>query len=373
MEVAHAGPWEASLTEGALPSAFFSELLSPEDAQALRQLAPQADLIGALQPAQVALLHERGWLTLLAPVGLGGAEWPLPRLVRLQEALAAADPNVAWVVTLCSGASWFAGFWPEAMARRLMATPRLCVAGNGAPGGVAERDGSGWRLNGRWQHATGADLATHFTFNAELRQGGEPLREASGQPQVRTFIVEAAQVQVEPSWRSLGLRATSTHAFSVTDARVPEDHAFDLRADAATASGPLYRVPFVTLAWVTLAINLCGMARAFLAQAQALRRARERPALQQRIDTAVQALAMQREDFYLHLEAAWAEWARGRNLDEADGQALQGCAAVLVQTARRAVDSVYPVCGLQATQSDQALNRLWRDLHTASQHGLFTP
>ena len=120
-------------------------ILSESDRRRLVRTATVADAAGVLQLEQRALIHRRGWLTMLAPRSCGGAELALPDAVRLEEAIAAADGSCGWVVTLCAGAGWFAGFLPPALARELLATPRVCLAGSGAPGGQAERDGDGWR------------------------------------------------------------------------------------------------------------------------------------------------------------------------------------------------------------------------------------
>ena len=58
-------------------------------------------------------------------------------------------------------------------------------------------------------------MATHFTFNAVLRQDGEVLLDAHGKPRMRAFVVPAALVEIEPTWRSMGLRATASHAYRV--------------------------------------------------------------------------------------------------------------------------------------------------------------
>lgn len=218
----------------------FPELLSAADAAVLHQHAEAADAAGALHPEQQALIHARGWLRALAPREVGGEEWPLPRMVRLEEAIAAADGSCGWVVTLCAGAGWFAGFLPLALARSLMATPQLCLAGSGAVGGVAEREGAGWRLRGEWGFATGAPMATHFTLNARLQRDGLALSDASGQPRVQAFVLDAAQVRAGTGWRSLGMRSTGTHGFAVDGVWVPETQAFDIRPEAATAAGALY-------------------------------------------------------------------------------------------------------------------------------------
>ncbi len=337
-----------------------------------------ADVAGWLAPAQQALIHRNGWLKMLAPRACGGLELPLPDVVRLEEAIAAQDGSVGWVVTLCAGAGWFAGFLPSALARSILSTPSVCVAGSGAPTGHAVREGDGWRITGRWDYASGAPMATHFTLNAVLRDDGD---DAPGSaPRIRAFIVPAGHVTVEPTWGSIGLHASASHSYRIDGAWVPAAHCFAIDPACATASGPLYRFPFMPLAYVTLGANLLGMARHFLALARLVLATRRQtaaappllalPHVAARLDGQDAAVDAVRTRFYRLLDAAWGASA---NRDTFDPAPLQAVALELVETCRHAVDTVYPYCGLQAAHRGSDLNRVWRDFHTATQHALLLP
>ncbi|WBS01335.1 acyl-CoA dehydrogenase [Pseudoduganella sp. SL102] len=340
----------------------------------------EAELAGFLLPEQQARLHAHGWLTMLAPRAAGGAELPLPEVVRLEEEIAATDGSLGWVVTLCAGAGWFAGFLPPALARGIMATPGVCLAGSGAPTGFADIDGDDVVITGRWDYASGAPMATHFTLNAVLRERGEVLRDEQGKPRIRAFIVPARHVALEASWQAIGLRASASHAYRLDGARIPASHGFTIDAAHATADGPLYRFPFMALAYVTLAANLLGMARHFLALAGPLVAARrqhgsgvplgEVPAVAACLALAREELAEHRTALYEVLDRAWDAVVRHTLADEA---ALQRVSLQLVDTCRRTVDSLYPCCGLQAAREDAEINRVWRDFHTATQHALLLP
>ncbi len=320
---------------------------------------------------------------MLAPRALGGAELPLPAVVRLEEQLAAVDGSTAWVVTLCAGAGWFAGFMPPAFASDIIGTQRVCVAGSGAPSGFADVEGDGFRLSGRWDYASGAPMATHFTLNAILREHGQVLTDSRGAPRIRAFIVPAKQVEFLPSWGSIGLRATASHSYRISGQWVSKDHGFDIDAARATAPGPLYRFPFLGLAFVTLAANVAGMAIHFLQLARPMIAARRHarsgsllgdsaPVMDQllAIETAVMAA---RTHFYALLDRTWALVAEGKPVSAEQALALQSASLDLANTARRAVDELYPYCGLQAAREGAVINRVWRDLHTATQHALFLP
>jgi alkylation response protein AidB-like acyl-CoA dehydrogenase len=340
--------------------------------------AAGADAAGFLLPDQQSLIHQQGWLKMLAPRAAGGAELPLPQVVRLEEAIAEADGSVGWVVTLCAGAGWFAGFLPPETARAIIATPNVCLAGSGAPTGFADKEGDGYRIAGRWEIASGAPIATHFTLNAVLRERGEPLPGPDGAPRIRAFVVPAAQVAVEPTWRSFGMRGTASHGYRIDGAWVPASQGFTIDPVHATAPGTLYRFPFMLLAWATLAANLSGMARNFLRLAREIVAARRQPSA-----TAHEALARAeltlegaRERMYALLDQTWAEadGARGAAGISASLDAqLRAASMALVLAARRAVGDIYPYCGLRAAQVDSDINRVWRDFHTAGQHTLFCP
>lgn len=357
--------------------------LSERDARRIARHAQVADTTRFLHPAQQALLHRRGWLTMLAPRSAGGAELPLPQVVRLEEAVAAADGSMGWVLTLCAGAGWFAGFLAPELARAIIGTPRVCLGGSGAATGHAEEEGDGYRITGSWDYASGAPMATHFTLNARLQRDGRPLLDANGQPRIRAFLVPAALVQLVPSWNSIGMRASASHSYRIDGAWVGKEHGFTISPDTATADGPLYRYPFYSLAYVTLAANVAGMAAHFMELAEECMRHRrharaglpllEVPEVISMLQGRKDALIAARARFYAVLDASWAQVAGGAALDTDAMQAVQASSLDLVAICRAAVDGLYPYCGLYAAREDSTINRVWRDFHTASQHALLLP
>jgi alkylation response protein AidB-like acyl-CoA dehydrogenase len=358
-------------------------VLAEHDAESIAEHAASAEAAGFLHPAQQALLHERRWLTMLAPRACGGSELPLPQVVRLEEAVAAADGSTGWVLTLCAGAGWFAGFLAPEVARKVLATPRVCIGGSGAATGHADQEGAGFRITGSWDYASGAPMATHFTVNAVLRVDGKPLLDADGATQVRAFLVPASQVKTVQSWRTIGLRASASHGYRIDDQWVPETYGFKISPAAATSDGPLYRYPFYSLAYVTLAANIAGMAGQFIRLARACMGHRRHggsglplldvPEVIGLLRHQQQAFDDTRAQFYEVLDDSWAQVAGGAALEDASMRAVQTASLALVAAARRAVDELYPYCGLYAAREDSTINRVWRDLHTASQHALLIP
>jgi hypothetical protein len=96
----------------------------------------------------------------------------------------------------------------------------------------------------------------------------------------------------------------------------------------------------------------------------------EVPSVAARLVRTREELAADRAAMYDMLDRAWADVVRHTVPDEAG---LQQVSLRLVETCRRSVDALYPYCGLQAAREDSAINRVWRDFHTATQHALLLP
>src|SRR5262249_7368683 len=156
-------------------------------------------------------------------------------------------------------------------------------------------------------------------------------------------------VLVEPdSWHSIGLRASTSVAFSLTEFRVDADHAFDIDASVATVRGPLYRFSFIPLAFVTLTACIVGMARNFIELAKPLvdRRIahldRASSASAELWRSGDQSLQAAREAFYAALDCAWRLVERNGHLDTAHEHRLEEVSRALARVAREGVDSIYP-------------------------------
>ncbi len=337
-----------------LPSAF----LPAGAAVRIRKEAAAAEQLGRLHPDMLALAYEQQWFRGLVPKRYGGLALPLPAMVRLEEGLAWADGALGWTVTLCSGAGWFAGFFPMASFPDLFSEPLLCLAGSGTASGRAHIVGGGYRVEGSWAYASGAAHATAFTANCTLYEEGVLIKEAGGEPMVRPFLFLRDEVVVDHDWNAVGLVATGSHGFAVKDVLVPSGRMFVIAPESAFDDDPLYRYPFMPLAEATLAANSSGMAQHFLDCCL------EGGVGGDDREAAKEVLAEKRTRFYTELDHSWETNEAGSA--ERVGRASRELAAAALYW----VDKLYPQAGLAAAKVDSTINRVWRDLHTASQHPL---
>ena len=354
-----------------------SAWLDTASAETIRQHAGDAERMRELHPQQLASIYKNNWLKMYVPEKYGGLALTLPEILRLEEALSWCDGSTAWVVTLCSGAGWFVGFIDPRVADALFADAKLCVAGSGAMTGVAEITDDGYVLNGRWNYTSGALHATAFTMNCSISKNGCAVCAADGSPQVSTFILTHEEVLVDTCWNSMGMIATGSHAFSVENLAVTNERCFTIAPGCAVLQAPLYQYPFLQLAETTLAVNLSGMAVRFIELAEAMFREKA-PASDvtgvalQEAREARETLHALRTGFYEQVDQSWNALLSEHRIPDAQLLAVSAASHALVRHARAAVNRLYPRCGLKAASTEREINRVWRNIHTAGQHALFS-
>lgn len=339
----------------------------------IRNNTTEAEALGMLHPQQLELIYQQKWFKALMPVEYGGLNLSLPDLVRLQEALSWADGSFGWVFTLCCGAGWFSGFIDSGVAPLLFNDEKTCLAGSGAQTGEAINTDNGYIINGEWNYASGAHHATHFTANCILKKDGEALLNEDGSFVVRPFIIDKKDVELLATWKYIGMVATGSHSFKINNVQVDKNRCFQIDPNHTTIDSKLYKYPFLQLAEATLAANLSGMAIHFIDLAEEIIQQRasiakytesQQALLAEKLYQIKAELQDARNNFYRAVDISWRE---------SNPEALQWVSFTsrqLAKAARNHVDALYPYCGLQAASPDTEINRVWRDLHTASQHSL---
>jgi alkylation response protein AidB-like acyl-CoA dehydrogenase len=359
------------------PSAFISR----DDVNIIRKNAAEAERLGMLHTEQLNIIYREGWFKLLVPNQYTGKQITLSDLVRLQEAISWADGSTGWVVTLCSGAGWFGGFMNADLAQQIFGSPYVCLAGSGAVNGTAEIIDDSYLINGSWKYASGVHHATHITANCAVVQNGQPVLGNDGEQLVLPFIFDKKDVTPIPAWKYIGMVATGSDAFEITNLKANKNRAFKIDPSAVVVDAPLYRYPFLQLAEATLAVNLSGIAIHFIDLcADVFNDRMNHPRLTplQKI-ILIEALALAnkemenlRRPFFEAVDLSWDDIVQNNRVSNGNLGAVSTASRKLAISAREIVDRLYPLCGLIAAGSDTEINRAWRDLHTASQHSLLT-
>jgi alkylation response protein AidB-like acyl-CoA dehydrogenase len=346
----------------------------------IRQHAVDAEQMRSLHPEQLAVIYKNHWFNLYVPHEYGGLGLPLPEGLRIEESLAWIDGSVGWTVTLCSGANWFIGFLQPGIAKSLFDSEKVCFAGSGRPSGIAKIvSDDEFEISGSWQYATGAAHATAFTANCQIEKEGNFLRDENGNALAAAFIFLRSEVKINEDWKGMGMIATSSNSFEVSGLRVNKNRRFQIDESKTVLPGKIYQYSFLQFAESTLAVNMSGMAIHFMDLFEEQLKERKvsdhftedrRHSLFLRNEAAREKQQNARESFYQTLQSSWDEGNENNHFASVTLENVSQASRHLAATSRKVVDELFPLCGLVAADPASAINRVWRNLHTASLHPL---
>jgi alkylation response protein AidB-like acyl-CoA dehydrogenase len=357
------------------PSAF----IDPAVSDIIRESSLKADQMGTLHPNQLVAIYGQKWFNLFVPKEFNGLELSFPGALEIQEGIAWTDGSTGWTVTLCSGANWFIGFLQPEVVKDIFNNDKTCFAGSGHPSGVAKITSQGYEITGFWKYATGAPYATAFTANCIIEKNGNALQNEDGSPMIRSFLFLRNEVTVHNDWKSIGMIATASNSFEVNKLYVPQNRCFIIHPGRVFLDHPIYQFPFLQFAEATLAVNSSGMSCRFLDLCEIILKEKAEyknyatgslKLLQQKLNGAKTNLQEARESFYVAVQSAWEECTSRRSVSPEQLNKLSVKSRELALFSRRLVDELYPYCGMIAINPETEINRVWRNLHTASQHGL---
>jgi len=324
---------------------------------------PEIEENHQLSAATLDWIARHNLWNLWVPRDFGGLEAELLDGLRTLQSLARTDGSLGWTVTLCAGANYFIGNLKPEFAAELFIGHRVILGGSGGLFGDASKTASGYRLNGQWRYATGAPYLTHFTLNARLLVDGKVLKNGQGNEQYSSFVVPAEQVAVTDDWQTMGLVATATHSFKVQDVDVIEQQAFHY--ETVFLPQAIYQLNFSVFADLTLWVNYIGMAEHFLALSNNFVSPSHLQTLKDSLTHANQMVeTLATECLQVVSEKA--------DFTELLVSKLHREASMSVAHISQAITAIYPYTGIKGASQNTALNRVFRDYFTATQHHIFT-
>ncbi|WP_412466023.1 acyl-CoA dehydrogenase family protein [Pedobacter sp. KLB.chiD] len=358
-----------------------SKLLTLAWKEKVKAYAAISEEMGRLHPEILELAYQENWFKLFVPEVYGGPGKKLPEILRLEEELAEADGSLGWTVTLCAGAGWFAGFLNPALAEEIFAEREVCFAGSGAVGGVAIKTKQGYLINGKWSYASGALHATIFTANCALKnETGDDILDENGLQVVKSFILKKEEVNILPGWSYFGLIATGSHAFEVRNLNVKENRTFKINQQIEVSDCG-FDYPFLQLAETTLTVNSLGMTNHFIKLVEqsfyarsGLGRYSEAQILffNHELNRCKDELLNLRTQFYCAFDESWNQLVHSGQIADDNLKEVSSNSRKLAHACWKLAATLFPYCGLDAAKKESEINRVWRDIYTASQHALLT-
>ncbi|MCC6434971.1 MAG: hypothetical protein IT196_08090 [Acidimicrobiales bacterium] len=321
----------------------------------------------------------RSWV----PSRYGGGERSLLDGLRDIEHLSYHDGSVGWCLMIGSTSALLSGFLAPQWAETIFGDPRVVVGGYAMPQGTARMVEGGLEVTGRWPWGSGTD---HCTWIG----GGVLVVGDDGRPTARPdglrapyVLFPADQVEIVDMWRTSGLRATASNDYQVEKLFVPEGCWGEFLRAAPVESGPLYQLPFTAVLGLGVGCVGLGLARRAIDELVALA-STKKPALSSRTlaeRSSVQADVARAEaqvgaaSSYLRELAgdAWERACRGDQPTAEQRRRMRLAATFAMQSAASCVDACYHAAGGSAIWEDSALQRVFRDVHVATQHGMVAP
>jgi len=321
-----------------------------------------ADIVAALRQARVFQL----WM----PRELGGLEAEPATVVQVVETLSEADGSTGWCAATGLASNVVGAFVPEAGARELYPTGQEMAGGALMPGGraVPQPDGS-YLVSGTWSFGSGVQHCDWVV--------GGALVTGDGRPEVRAVVMPAAEVEFLDNWDVLGLRGTASVDFRAEGIRVPAEHSLAPDRVSPWPAGPMWRIPLTSLIFPVLAAVPLGLARRAVTELRELavvktpfrsgRVLADREVVQANLARASALIESGHHHLTASLQALW-QGAAG-SVPTVEQRAHARLAAVHATAgAAEAVLLCYRSAGSTAVQDSNLLQRLLRDVNTATQH-----
>ena len=344
---------------------------------ALRDRAVGAEKARRMPDETHRAFRDAGFYRLFQPARFGGAELPYRAIVDIAAELGRGCGSSAWVFTnLTQPALTNAMKDPRAQEEMWADNPdALCATAH--PGGessVTPVDG-GIVVNGAWHAASGIDFADWVNLQVFLRPEGGPAEH-------RFAAVPKSDFTVVDDWFVTGMSATGSRTVRMEEVFIPDYRTISsLRMQggptpgSAINPGPLYRLPFWSVAGRQFSAPAIGIARGALELTEADIESRKGAGGATLSEEPVVHLRLSESD--AEIEAAWALALRdcvtatrmteaGEAPDALDRVRWKRNNAYAVLLAVRAVDRLYDLAGMRGMAPESHVQRAWRDVHAVA-------
>ncbi len=325
---------------------------------------------------------EAGLYRMCVPHIYGGLELPPAETMEAIEILARADGASAWCVFIGATSGSVLALLPESSAREVFASNETLLSGVFAPRGKAVAVDDGFRVDGQWQWGSGTQNADWILAGCQIIRDGKPELLRNGTPRSRMMLLPAEQIEFLDTWYVSGLAGTGSTDFAIRDVFVPESHAVGIGVDGPLAR-PLYAFPQFGLLGMGIAAVALGLARAAISELTEIaggktpsgsaRPLAARPATQVEVSRAEATLRSARAFYYEAIETAWHAARTTGHIDTEHRRDIRLATTFATHACAETVDRMYNLGGGTSVYRRSPLQRIFRDVHVATQHMMVSP
>jgi indole-3-acetate monooxygenase len=334
-------------------------------------------------PADLSASFARaGFYRMCVPEVYGGLELPPADTMYTIETLAQADGSAAWCVFIGATSGTVLALLPPESARAIFHKADVLLGGVFAPRGKAVVEPGGFRVSGRWQWGSGTQNADWVMGGCEVIRDGKPELLHNGTPRSRMMIAPASEIEFFDTWHVSGLCGTGSTDFAMNDLFVPDARAVGIGVDGPLER-PLYAFPQFGLLAMGIAAVALGLARASIdalveiaggkTPQGSARPLAARPATQADVSRAEAILRAARAFYYEAIEAGWESACAHGRIEVEHRRDVRLATTHATRASAEVVDLMYDLGGGTSVYQRSPLQRIFRDVHVATQHMMVSP
>ncbi|MFF7309135.1 acyl-CoA dehydrogenase family protein [Streptomyces sp. NPDC008137] len=351
----------------------------------LRDNAAEAERSRRLPDANVEAMSAEGFFSLRTPARFGGLETDLRTYTDVVARIAGACGSSGWIAFISNATAWVvsSAFGEQALREVFGGNPSTRFIGLLAPTATSRRVEGGHAVTGRWGFASNSSHADWAMLTA-------PLEDEDGDVSPHLILAPMTELTVVDTWFVAGMAGTGSNTvetggevFVPTHRTVPFGRVLSGRTQSESSHQSVpQRENFVISAVHMVGAPVIGMARAALdVTLERLRTpkpisytfytdTRDAPSTQLNIAKAATLI-----DTAEMLLQWWADEtvgaaSEGREFDALARARFRANFGYAMECCRDATKLLLNVQGASAFATTNPVQRIWRDLETASRHGL---
>ena len=355
----------------------------------LGRLAEQAEADRDLSPESIDALIESGALRLFVPRRFGGYEAGYRTYVETAIKLATVCGSSAWLCFITNHGDWHAGQMSQSVQDTVWANgpaAKVSTPLTPAPGWSAQDVDGGINVSGEWPYTSGSSFAKWSLIAfPKLDVDGLPVDNILG-------LVSNDRAKIKDTWRVSGMAATGSNTLVVEDAFIPHEHTM-LMSDMLANRFPtpyktesLYHMDVGAVFHLATLAPCVGLAKAAfdltLARITTKPKAMtytfygdttKAPATQFAMAKAGWLIDTTLEQTRSTADAIDRQARSGRSFSGLERGTFAMRSGMGHRMCREAMDLLLDVHGAGAFALTNPVQRIWRDFHIASRHGMSVP
>lgn len=352
---------------------------------AIAKRAAETEAARMVPKEHIALIREAGFMRALLPACLGGDERDLWDYCEGVRTVVKACPSTGWVTGVLNVHPVALCHFGEQVRKEVLATGvDTVICSSGTPAMKARLADGGIVVSGQGRWASGCDHAEWALVGVKV-----PDLSDAQFPQRRyrdfMFMVHKSEYKIEDTWYSTGQRGSGSKDLIFKDLFVPNRRLERLDAvylnyshGAGTVDSWVARIPFPLLFACFLPAIALGCADGMISEFTKRQRVRKNaytgaqgilnPAGYMRLAESVHEIESLTAYYRQLMESMQAFGERKERLTEAKALHMQSTLPFITTRAVHAIERLFEAAGSSAIADFNAMQRYWRDGHTARLH-----